>query len=196
MKLWLVRHARPEIAPGICYGSTDLAADAGATLAAANALAALLPQKTRVAASPLGRCAQLAAALQTLRPDLRLAVDVRLQEMDFGAWEGQAWSAIARAELDAWTADFAGHQTGGHGESVSGFMERVAQAFDGLRDAGGGNNVLWVTHAGVIRAASLIASGRRSPQRADEWPSDAPGFGQWRILDLDEEVHNRQLPAS
>ena len=40
MKLWLVRHAQVLLPPGICYGATDVAADAAATLRAAQALAA------------------------------------------------------------------------------------------------------------------------------------------------------------
>ena len=28
MKLWLLRHAAPEVAPGTCYGRLDLAAGA------------------------------------------------------------------------------------------------------------------------------------------------------------------------
>ena len=44
MKLWLVRHAQVLLPPGICYGATDVAADAAATLSAAQALAAELPQ--------------------------------------------------------------------------------------------------------------------------------------------------------
>ena len=42
MKLWLVRHAQVLLPTGICYGATDVAADAAATLSAAQALAAEL----------------------------------------------------------------------------------------------------------------------------------------------------------
>jgi alpha-ribazole phosphatase len=45
-------------------------------------------------------------------------------------------------------------------------------------------NQVWITHAGVIRAARLIASGKRRVAQASEWPVDAPGFGQWCTLDL------------
>ena len=34
-RLWLVRHARPLVAPGICYGRLDMQADAQATADAA-----------------------------------------------------------------------------------------------------------------------------------------------------------------
>lgn len=181
MKLWLARHAKPLIGPGICYGRQDVAADAAATTECARALANFLPAGTRVRHSPLQRCAQLAQALHELRPDLTCEKDPRLQEMDFGAWEGRAWSDIASAELQAWTDDFAGHAVGGHGESTGQVMARVASAFDELQ---GQPDTLWITHAGVIRAAELIARGVRQITRADEWPSGAPMYGQWCTLEL------------
>ena len=39
MKLWLVRHAKPLVDEGVCYGASDLDADPEATLAAAQELA-------------------------------------------------------------------------------------------------------------------------------------------------------------
>ena len=181
MKLWLARHAKPLIDAGICYGRQDVAADAAATAECAQALASLLPSGTRVAHSPLQRCAQLAQALRELRPDLACASDPRLQEMDFGDWEGRAWQDIGPAELQVWTDAFAGHAVGGSGESTSQVMSRVASAFDELR---GRADTLWITHAGVIRATELIARGVRQIARADEWPVEAPSYGQWCTLEL------------
>lgn len=181
MRLWLARHAKPLIDPGICYGRQDVAADTAATAECAQALAGLLPAGTRVSHSPLQRCVQLARALRELRPDLTYKTDPRLQEMDFGAWEGRPWSGIAPAELQAWTDGFAEHAVGGSGESTRQVMARVASAFDELN---GRSDTLWITHAGVIRAAELIARGVRQIARADEWPIDAPAYGQWCTLEL------------
>ena len=36
MKLWIVRHAKPLIESGVCYGALDVAADAPHTLQAAS----------------------------------------------------------------------------------------------------------------------------------------------------------------
>ncbi len=177
----MARHAQPLIDAGICYGQLDMPADASATLACAQALVNLLPPGITVAVSPLQRCEQLAQALRGLAPDLTINTDTRLQEMNFGAWEGQRWAAIARAELQAWTDDFANYQPGGSGESVNTFMARVAAAFDALPRTA---DTLWITHAGVIRAVELIASGQRLLQRADQWPIAAPAYGQWCKLDL------------
>ena len=131
-RLWLVRHAAPLVAPGTCYGALDVPADAAATQTAALRLAAALPRAARVFHSPLQRCEQLAKVLQGLRPDLASKRDARLRELDFGAWEGQPWSAIAKSAIDAWTAAFATHAPGG-GESLALMLERVASALQTAR---------------------------------------------------------------
>jgi alpha-ribazole phosphatase len=182
--LWLVRHAVPLVARGTCYGRLDLPADAAATQQAAAALAAAVPGGARLVASPLQRCARLANALQTLRPDLRrTGDDPRIAEMDFGSWEGQAWNALDPAALAAWTADFARHVPGG-GESVADFLARVGSAWDELLGEASATPTVWVTHAGVIRATTLLAAGRRMVERAADWPSFPIGFGQWRVQAL------------
>jgi alpha-ribazole phosphatase len=185
MKLWLARHAQPLVDAGTCYGRLDVAADADATAESAQALTALLPIGSRVISSPLQRCEQLAQALSAQRPDLDYKTDARLQEMDFGQWEGRAWQDIDRAELEAWTSEFADYRVGHDGESVTRFMARVASAFDALPGPGDGDaDTVWITHAGVIRAACLLAQGQRQIERADQWPLDAPKYGQWRLVTL------------
>ncbi len=186
MTLWLVRHAPVLLAPGTCYGVLDVAADLAATRQSAASLAAVLPSGARISTSPLQRCEQLAHVLLGLRPDLTLETDLRLQEMNFGAWEGQRWSDIPRSEFDAWMADFAGHAVGGHGESVRAVMARVANAFDALS---AGTPTVWVTHAGIIRAAQLLANGTREVTRADQWPTEGVACGQWRTLELSLNPH-------
>ena len=183
-----MRHARPLIEPGICYGQLDMPADAAHTLEVAQALALALPKGLRVAHSPLQRCAQLVQVLQGLRPDLAsIQADARLMEMHFGDWEGRAWNAIGNAAVQAWTDDFADYRVGGNGESVALFLRRVEAAWVEAQQAGLAKNragVLWITHAGVIRAVDLLARGIRQPDQARDWPVAAPGYGQWRVLPL------------
>lgn len=90
----LLRHARPLIEEGVCYGATDMDADAAATLAAAQQMAPLLAPQAQLWSSPLRRCTQLTQALCALRPDLKPCTDNRLAEMDFGRWEGWRWADI------------------------------------------------------------------------------------------------------
>lgn len=179
--IWLVRHAQPLIAPGVCYGALDVPADGDATQQAANGLAQRLSPGARVQVSPLLRCQQLAHALQALRPDLFFQTEGRLAEMNFGTWEGQRWDALPPEAFDAWTHDFWRYRVGG-GECVADFMGRVAEVWDAARAASLADvPQVWITHAGVIRGARLIASGQREVHSAAEWPADAPGYGQcWR----------------
>ena len=174
MKLWLARHAQPLIEHGICYGSTDVGADALATLSAAKALSLVLPLGLQMVSSPLQRCEQLTHVLRGLRPDLAYKTDARLAEMNFGCWEGQRWDAIPQADYERWTADFGGYRFGGV-ESVCEFMQRVAHIWDETQRAA--RETVWITHAGVIRAASLLAQGVRHVDQAAQWPVAAPAFG-------------------
>ena len=179
-----MRHAAPLIAPGVCYGALDVAADARATQATAVRLAAALPPGACVRSSTLQRCEQLAKAVQGLQPDFIIKRDARLTEMNFGRWEGLSWDAIGPAALKAWTDDFGRHAPGG-GESVSAFMQRVAAAFDETCTAlAPGQDAVWITHAGVIRAVDLVARGVRCVTSAAQWPLGAPDFGAWRTLTL------------
>ena len=179
MTLWLARHAAPQVAPGICYGALDVPADPAATQAAALDLAKALPSGLLVRFSPLARCAQLAQALRDLRRDLHFESDGRLAEMNFGCYEGIAWDAIAADALRQWTDDFGRHRFGGI-ESANTVLARVASVWDTLETSGG---QVWLTHAGVIRAAILIAQGLRSVQSAQQWPKEAPAFGKWMTLE-------------
>jgi alpha-ribazole phosphatase len=104
--------------------------------------------------------------------------------MNFGRWEGRRWSDIAPGELAAWTARFADHAVGGRGESVRAVMARVGEAFDELVAGTNPPDTVWITHAGIIRAAQLLARGVRQVARADQWPLDGTACGQWRTLVL------------
>lgn len=135
----LVRHPPPDIDPGICYGRLDVAARE--VVAAVERLQTGLPPNLPVWTSPLQRCRVLAEALS---PSPRL--DARLAEMDFGRWEGLAWAAIPRPELDAWAADVAGYAPPG-GESARQVQARAVAALAELER----EEAVVVTHAGVMR---------------------------------------------
>lgn len=184
MKLWLLRHARVTLKAGLCYGASDVPADPELTRQAAEATASLLPPGLPVRVSGLGRAQQLARALHRLRADLGVAtIDMRLNEMDFGQWELQRWDVIPRAAFDDWMADFAHHRFGG-AESTQQIIERVADAIDDLREQSVAEAV-WITHAGVIRAAQFIALHGRGPIRyASQWPRVAPEPGGWTLVHL------------
>lgn len=187
MNLWLLRHAQVDLPPGLCYGITDAPALAGATAGAAFELAEVLPARpAMVWMSGLQRTHQLAHALRRHRPDLpEPSTDTRLNEMDFGGWEQQPWDNIPRSAFDHWMADFAHHRFGG-AESTQAVIDRVAAALNDTRERltqQGGTHAVWITHAGVIRAARFLQThGHRTVAGAHEWPQDAPNPGGWTLL--------------
>ncbi len=155
MRLILIRHPPPLIAPGICYGSTDLAV---APSELARALAALtdtlprdlpLPNDLPLFSSPLLRCADLGRALAASLASASFTIDARLAELDFGAWEMQAWDAIPRAEIDAWAADVVHYRPGG-GESVLAMATRVQAWHADLLRMNHASAIV-VCHAGTMR---------------------------------------------
>ncbi|HSV61131.1 MAG TPA: histidine phosphatase family protein [Variovorax sp.] len=180
-RLWLVRHGPVECEEGLCYGATDVRAVEVASREIAARVAPLLPPTIDFYASPLGRCAQLALALEALRPELQAQFDTRIAEMSFGDWEGRAWNDIPRAEFDSWLADFAAAPAGGNGENTHGFMNRVADAYDSWRASR--QDAAWITHAGVIRAVLLLHQGVRRVERADQWPTRAIGMGEVVLIE-------------
>ena len=151
MGMIFLRHPTPACAAGLCYGRTDPGLGANAAAEIARALKAT-PRAGRVIASPAARCRELAEALAG-RDGVALELDERLQELDFGRWEGMAWDDIPRAESDPWAADPWRRAPPG-GESFAVLYARVAGA---LREAG--PDAALVTHAGPIRAARMILTG-------------------------------------
>lgn len=184
MRLWLVRHARVRLAAGLCYGASEVAADPAHTQQVAAALAAALPLGAPLWVSGLGRARQLAHAVCAQRPDLAAPQpDARLNEMHFGQWERQRWDAVPRAAFDAWLADFADHRFGG-AESTQQVITRVAGALADTR-AAGGEEAVWFTHAGVIRAVQfLLAHPGGRIAGVQQWPEQAPEPGGTMVVRL------------
>lgn len=153
MRLYLVRHPRPRVAPGVCYGRLDLELAEPASAAAAR-ISSQLPPGLPLWSSPARRCRELAEALH---PAPR--TDARLWEMDFGQWEGRSWDEIGPAALDDWAADPAGFVPPG-GESGLQVQARALAFVDELQAAGLAAAIL-VTHAGIMRA--LLAYQQQLP---------------------------------
>ncbi len=178
--LWLVRHASVlcpvEPASATCYGRLDWPADPLATQELARSLASRLPAGARLRSSTRQRTRLLAQELLALRSDLQPGgADARLDELDFGVWEGRRWSDIGEAAVDAWVRDFADARVGG-GESVRQLLQRVQAALIEQASDGPGD-VVWLCHAGVIRACQWLygASPGATPQ-ADTWPRTTVSF--------------------
>ncbi len=96
MRLILVRHPKPLCEPGLCYGRLDLECEAQALEIAVSRLAKLA-SASRVFTSPARRAFNLATRLSA-----GPFADLRLQELDFGDWEGRRWQDLGREAIDAW----------------------------------------------------------------------------------------------
>jgi alpha-ribazole phosphatase len=163
------RHPKPREVAGRCIGHTDVPVDPRKIKRLAHRIrrAARQQDLPRVVwTSDLQRCLLVGRCLDQW--GWRHQVDVRLSEMNFGAWDGLAWSEIGVEAVDAWCADFAVHAPGG-GESVSQVLSRcydVCGEFSAVQKP-----VCVVGHAGWISALNwLLANGDALPS-ASQWPA-------------------------
>jgi alpha-ribazole phosphatase len=154
MRLWLVRHPRPDVTLGLCYGATDVPIVDAHLDELLEQLPGRLPRDADLFSSPLSRCLRLARGLE--RHGFRPATtDPRLREMNFGDWEGHTWSALPRAQIDAWRDDIERYVPPG-GESVAALAERgrsFVAALPAHRPA------ILVTHTGVIQTLMRTLRG-------------------------------------
>lgn len=161
LRLDLLRHGETESGGGLRGSIDDALTDSGW----AQMRAAVTDQGPwdRLVSSPLQRCARFAEALGA---QLRLPVqlDKDLQELHFGAWEGQ--STLALMDTDAvalglfWADPYS--FTPPEGEPVADFSNRVTAAIERLHATYAGERVLLISHGGVMRL--LLARARGLPR--------------------------------
>jgi alpha-ribazole phosphatase/probable phosphoglycerate mutase len=109
---------------------------------------------TRIVSSPLVRCRAFAETLAE-SSGLPLALDDRLKEVGFGAWEGKTAAEIevdAPGTLARFKADPVNARPVG-AEPLAEFHARVSAALDDLLARDDGQHMLLVGHAGVMRMA-------------------------------------------
>jgi len=147
--LVLVRHTRPDIADGTCYGRLDLPV-ADTFEVESNTVLSKLTAAEVLVSSPLQRCRCLADKIGAAF-DLAVVIDDRLREMDFGSWEGVLWDEIPRDEINQWRDDFYYARPHG-GESVEMLVERVQSALADYQKAN--KTYIVVCHAGIIKVAT------------------------------------------
>ena len=146
-----LRHPKPDVPAGLCYGRTDLDIGPDGAAEIAQALETT-PRVVRVIASPALRCRKLAEELAR-RDGVALSFDRRLWELDFGDWEGMRWEEIRRADSDRWADDPWTVAPPG-GETFAAVHARVAEL---IAETAPGTAL--VCHAGPIRAARMILTG-------------------------------------
>jgi alpha-ribazole phosphatase len=149
MRLILVRHPKPLGAAGLCYGRLDIPCDPFALDSAAARLFSLA-RDCLLVTSPAMRARCLAVRLSS-----QFIVEPRLQELDFGAWEGRLWQDLGREAVEAWQQGLPASAPPG-GETLDAMQARCAAWLASLR---GGQDVLAITHAGPVRVLRAILGG-------------------------------------
>ena len=161
LRLDLLRHGETELGGGLRGSLDDALTEKGWAQMRAAVIAG--GPWDRLVSSPLQRCARFAADLGK-QLGLPVHLDKDLQELHFGAWEGQ--SAVALMETDAealglfWADPYA--FTPPQGEPVIDFAARVLGVVARLHQAYAGERVLLISHGGVMRL--LLAQARGLPR--------------------------------
>ncbi|ANH97377.1 alpha-ribazole phosphatase [Pseudomonas koreensis] len=161
LRLDLLRHGETELGGGLRGSLDDALTEKGWAQMRAAVVAG--GPWDRLVSSPLQRCARFAAELGE-QLNLPVQLDNDLQELHFGAWEGQSAAALMETDADAlgrfWADPYT--FTPPQGEPVSAFATRVLGSVARLQQACAGERVLLISHGGVMRL--LLAQARGLPR--------------------------------
>lgn len=173
----LIRHAATAWSGSRYLGRTDLPLTAegrDAATAMAERIAATVPIGVRIVASPSVRAcdtAEIVAAALDGRSRPVVEPDPRWAEVDVGAAEGLTFAEV-EARFPALARQLVGAETEidwPAGETAAAFRDRIAAAWAAVIAAG--RPTIVVSHAGAIRLAIALATGR--PASEIEFPAPA-----------------------
>ena len=161
LRLDLLRHGETELGGGL-RGSLDDALTEKGWAQMREAVSGQGPWD-RLVSSPLQRCARFAEELSA-QWELSVSLDKNLQELHFGAWEGQSAAALMETDAQAlglfWADPYS--FTPPRGEPVADFSARVLAALERLHATCAGERILLISHGGVMRL--LLAQARGLPR--------------------------------
>lgn len=150
-----------------------------------------------VYSSDLSRATRTAELISPLVPAVPTP---DLREMDLGAWVGHTTAEIAEIFPDEWKAfrSATPECRASGGESRRELMERTERFFRTAAARHDGQNVLVVTHGGVLRAFFLLLMGGALNERA-LLPSTGntgistvrydPDTDRWRLISWNDTAH-------
>lgn len=157
----LLRHGATEAGAVFC-GKTDARLTAEGWQQLWQAVAETDPGWELIISSPLSRCRDFAHQL-ACRLKLPLRIEKDLQEMDFGAWEGRSAAELMETDAEAlgrfWSDPL--NNAPPQAESLADFQSRVLGAWQNILTDCSDQNLLLVTHGGVIR--TLLCHIRNRP---------------------------------
>jgi alpha-ribazole phosphatase len=135
------------------YGRTDIALTETGWAQMWAATEKTPPCWDHIITSPLNRCAKFATKLSQSY-SVPLTQDARLQEFDFGVWEGCSAAEImatdAAALTDFWQDPVKNKPP--HAECLLDFEARVLSTWHDIIHNHADKKILLITHGGVIRA--------------------------------------------
>jgi alpha-ribazole phosphatase len=154
MDIYLVRHTAVYNPNKLCYGQAEIPLEENFTSDfnwIEENLSHALAINSIVYSSSLRRCTKLATYLS----EDNFTVDDQLKELNFGAWELQPWDNINPKQLNPWMADFVNY-TVPKGENFIDLASRCLEFWNQIKENEIHENIIVVTHAGVIR--SILAN--------------------------------------
>lgn len=162
------RHPKPKDVQGRCIGRTDVPVDHRKAKRLAHRVRRWSREQGAgrvVLTSSLQRASSVGRVLAGW--GWHHHIDERLNELDFGDWDGLPWDAIGAEAIGAWCEAFAEHAPGG-GESVSQLLSRCRALLAELQTVAAPPCI--VCHAGWIGAAHWLQRGNSRAPAAAEWP--------------------------
>lgn len=153
---YLIRHTKPLVDAGTCYGQSDLEAEPEHFKQVLTTLPGKLSGLSHATfiSSPLRRCAAMAHALAG-HNNIQWANE--LKEMHFGNWEMLPWDAIPQDQMEQWSANFTELPVPG-GESFNQFSQRVLTWWNNNPPQGEQTRII-TTHSGVMRVMATHLLG-------------------------------------
>ncbi|MBL1404801.1 MAG: histidine phosphatase family protein [Rhizobiales bacterium] len=146
-----LRHPKPDIGEGICYGRTDMdIADIG-HVQIEEALRTT-PKITKLLSSPALRCRKLTLSLAQ-RDGIEPIFDERLWELDMGDFEGVRWDTMDREQSNNWLSDPI-NASPPNGEAFGDLQKRVLAAIEDHMEEPH-ETIIVICHASPIRAVQM-----------------------------------------
>ena len=145
MEIFVIRHTEVYNPENLCYGNFDIPLMKNYKNKSKKIFDNLPKDLDKIYTSPSKRCTDLIKSM-----NLKFSEITELRELDFGDWEGKKWDEINQIDLNIWMLDFINNSPK-NGEKMIDLYNRVIQFTESIVDLNF-SKILFVTHAGVIRA--------------------------------------------
>lgn len=189
MRIHLLRHGKTASIEGTLNGRTDVALMAEGRRQMEEALSTRSGW-TRWVTSPKQRCLNFTEQ-QATKSQQPFYVEMGLRELDFGEWDGQTVTHLNETcpELLAlfWEDPYAFTPPGA--EPMEQFAQRIKRSVQYWQQSCPEEEVLWVTHGGVIRY--LLAEARGLP-REQLLSIDVP-YAHYCVIEANDEGQWREV---